>query len=786
MGLTKTLDPSSLPDTGTGVSANTTESVRGVLYKAFEFPQSHVIGNVHEYLIESALRVSQVFQYTAEFEEDPPPVRMLAGVSHEFRPMPHMFMVSEFISNHAGSVTRVLEFAVPLTASDFAGIVFEYLSIDSVGRVHRFSVNPEIGKVASTAQFIVPNNLSAGRVYGSRLPDNIGISWAFSFAIPSALRTSLAHEFAYNAPLLTVGQTFENSVTTLLTVGQTFEIDIDNSAVVGQSYQFIYNTFSQSVQRSFEIITNTKQTAFGVQQFTYGQAFDAIGVDFEITLESKINTGLSHQFTYNEPFSRVGVPFQFEIDFTLLPQIGRTFALVTATRELLGANFEYMYSATYPVAAAFEIAPNLSARPLVARTFEYLYSGTYLVSSGLQFNVEFVEQISQSFRMDYDLLGRDTVASVYRAAYALQPEVSETEEVDWAAYDKEGNELSALSFNLKIDEGDFAWSGSIELSEFADYEALRRGDEISIVAGGETYSLVVDGKSKSIDAPAQLSMTILVVSPTARYDFPQAQPVTKTWDQDVYAYAAASEHIDVPLDWQIVNWIIPGFRLGVDNVSPIKVVSLLAQAVNGTVETTREGELYVRPLYYHSTEFFYEDLLPHYELDDTRHVFTLRENYSSERIANRIRIRDVQFTYADSLEWVLDKNSQVSGDLKAFPSPYRVFEMAPVITTAMSDVVQLLPIEEVEEEIEEAELVEIYEGQGRTRYPIYEITDVVWESEPLSGFAFDVGSSNIRTTDPDRMYALLRLKYKTRYHLYRVTGTLDRAAQFLMLDLTEE
>lgn len=466
------------------------------------------------------------------------------------------------------------------------------------------------------------------------------------------------------------------------------------------------------------------------------------------------------------------------------PRIARSFTAVMPAVSNVHRPF---------VAAEFVTTGSVHAAFKAVHTSGLTVRAPFVVPTG------FVSGVRSEFVGVHALEQRTSVFAPYRAVYSFDPDLLEisiiggyadpdAEEISisgWYVTHK-GDLVSAYNFEVSIDEGDFGWSGTVYLGDYNDYAHIRQNDPITIYAGGEVYSMVVDGKDRNLDGPAEVALAIHLVSPTTVYDFPRAQPVTKTWNAEVFAAAAAQEHIVSPIDWRALDWPIKAFRLGVDNVSPIRVAQTIASAIGATVETTREGALYVRPLYYHSTEFLYNDVAPEYLLDDQRDIFTLRETYSTDRLVNRIRIVDVELSYADTMEWLRDDGSSTEGELRAFPSPYRTMQYAPVTTTSPTDVVSLLPVEEVVWEVEEPELVEIYEGSGEVKYPIHEVTNIFWESIPLSGVAFDEGSKTLRSVNEDDLYGLARITYTTRYHSYRVSGTLDRAAQFLMADTSEE
>ena len=52
-----------------------------------------------------------------------------------------------------------------------------------------------------------------------------------------------------------------------------------------------------------------------------------------------------------------------------------------------------------------------------------------------------------------------------------------------------------ISATLSQAEQDFAWSGSLEVTNPASFQRIRINDEIALELGGELYKLMVDNKT---------------------------------------------------------------------------------------------------------------------------------------------------------------------------------------------------------------------------------------------------------------------------------------------------
>jgi len=348
--------------------------------------------------------------------------------------------------------------------------------------------------------------------------------------------------------------------------------------------------------------------------------------------------------------------------------------------------------------------------------------------------------------------------------------------------------LQILNGQVSSDEGSYLWEVTAELSDINDYALLRQDDPFDVEIYGEIFKFILDSKELDRSNPAQLSANITGLSPGAIYDFPRAQPYTKTWDTPVSAKAAAEAALGVSITWNILDWTIPAFRLAVENVSPISVVIQIAEAAGGIVESDIDGSILVRHKFPVSVAD-YDTATPDHSFTEEEHILSVSEQFVSSRVVNKLRLLDVESDYSDVIEYVKDPVDRLKGELRAYPSPWRTG--VGIIDTAQ--VGQLLPItgdpvlqSRIEAGSDElGELVEIVDGIGTTNYPISSIGLVEWVSESLGGVSFEEHGNTVSVANPEGKYGLVKLTYTVEYYSFPVESLTGDPAQFLMEDTTE-
>lgn len=381
----------------------------------------------------------------------------------------------------------------------------------------------------------------------------------------------------------------------------------------------------------------------------------------------------------------------------------------------------------------------------------------------------------------FDLLAYVPVATQHRASF--DAEASSVINISSNPHVEMGRRQIAISgADLAFDEGGFAWTSSIELAQVADYQAFRRNDPFTVVLFGDRYEFIVDSKSLSRDRPSGVSMTISGVSPVAMLDSApdRADEITRTWTAPTNASDIVRELAgSIPVDWQIIDWLIPAHRLGVSNASPISVIQQIAQAAGGVVEGKQDGSLLVRPTFPVS--------VPEWGQAPSDHVFTdaadnisVTEGVVAAAVFDRFYLTDVTTaTSSDRIDWAPAEGDNHRGQLLVYPGSWRT-NLA--VTSTRTGVV-LGPVGIVSRE--EEETVEVRQGAGTTLFPIDAILETEWLDRNLGGVSAAPYSNEIAVngSSPGEAYSLLRIRYRTKAIVYNAEYAAEGSAQFLVEEL---
>lgn len=195
-----------------------------------------------------------------------------------------------------------------------------------------------------------------------------------------------------------------------------------------------------------------------------------------------------------------------------------------------------------------------------------------------------------------------------------------------------------LTATLTHAEGEYAWTGAVELSDPASYRKLTVDDALAISLGGVVYSVMVDSKTMDRQGVSAPRMVAQVISPTARHASPRATPVSHTWAAPVYARDAAEEAVKEGIQWNLANWQIPGGRLAFHDASPIDVVRTIAKAAGGMVETLADGRLQVRHRFPVPVPRWLTTA-PDHILTDASHILAVQERHVRRTRINRVTVR---------------------------------------------------------------------------------------------------------------------------------------------------
>lgn len=342
------------------------------------------------------------------------------------------------------------------------------------------------------------------------------------------------------------------------------------------------------------------------------------------------------------------------------------------------------------------------------------------------------------------------------------------------------SDLSVRSLTLYADEGSPYWQCDIELIDSRDYHRMPRDTEFSIQLFGLNFSMVVDKRefrrSISDDGDYLSVARISGLSPACRYASPRAQPLTKTWDKPIMASAACAELVG-SLEWAMVDWMIPAYRLSASNGYPLDVARKIVEAAGGLLESLPDGTLRARPKWPVSVSDFSSATPDH--LFSDRDIFGADESPVNDAQVNRVRIIDVEGANQDRIEFVADPTDSLRGELRFFPSPWR--DNLRLRHTQNSPPIYLGGATDVSES--KTETVEFVAGQASVRYPISALVAVEWLAVDLGAISFAPYSNAFSAGGLDG-YSLAKITYTTRFLRAAANASDTAVAQFLFEDLS--
>lgn len=390
-------------------------------------------------------------------------------------------------------------------------------------------------------------------------------------------------------------------------------------------------------------------------------------------------------------------------------------------------------------------------------------------------------RVVSDFVSGYDLSVLNRAKAQYKAVYSLfgDSSVSVITDVAVLTYVYGGVTYTSELMDLSIyqDESGYAWVAEVALADMGDWQRLAIGSNLTINLYGESYSLVVDQRSRDRSEPAGMAMKIKAISPVVRLESPIANKMTKVWDTPVLASAVGTEIAalaGLSITWNLVDWLIPANRLAATDSDPIDVLLDVINAAGGTLESNPDGSLVVRHLYPVATNKYDASTADHVYTDVDDHL-SMNESAEPRRFYNMVEVGDITpgFDYSDSIEFIADEDSETSGVLRVYLYPWR---SSPVLKCTGEAVLGGFIVASRTE----AEVVEVTESSGRTKYPIFSVTSAVWHTEDLGGIVPELGTRNLSSTSTAKRYSLLDIEYVTRYREYRVSGVLGSISQFIL------
>jgi hypothetical protein len=451
--------------------------------------------------------------------------------------------------------------------------------------------------------------------------------------------------------------------------------------------------------------------------------------------------------------------FELDYDIDTTDPVVKAWDLVYGTS--LNLSWEFPYSLTGPV--AFREAWGL----------QYNMRDFLRIDWGLAY--ELTEPVAAGFGLDYHIHGYDLVSLGFRFVYSIggTTVIVQTNE-PFITY--QGRNLRIVQGDISASEGGYTWEGNFTLADIGDYVQFRQDETFTVNLYGEVWTFIVDGKELTRNSPAEITARLIGVSPSARFTSPRAIEQDYLWDTTATALDVVQTVTASDIAWNTVNWQVPGFRLAFDNAPGIDVVKALADAAGAVVESSKAGQLRVRPKYPISVPDYNAAVADQVYIESTD-ILTVSETYAIGEIYNKFRIGDVDLAQNDGIEWVPDYNGGLTGYLRVFPFPFRTD--VNLIHTG-DGTVYIGPQEVAYQEYDE--IIEVFQGQGSVQYPIFVLLDTEFFGANLGSVVITPDVREFTVSGP-LLNSVIRIRYRTRFLRYRSTSGSGRPTQFLLESL---
>lgn len=520
--------------------------------------------------------------------------------------------------------------------------------------------------------------------------------------------------------------------------------------------------FVSTFDQKWETFSLTGQTSTFNQKWAASNTAD---VAFTYALPLLVDTS----FTW-DLIMKVGTLATFPLGWTgdsehefPLPLLGLVDAAMTFPLPMLDTDpvdneFEYPYSLR--LNREFE----LSAAFLDTVDREFVFSAGLLDTVNREFEWSAAllafDRVNREFRYVWSLLE----ATAVNVTGAIQLELVKTAEI-----------VPIIDGTLEISEDSYAWTGTLNLARIADFDKFDYDDDVIVRIYGEEYNLVVDGKDRGRTGPAEVRASLRVISTSARSATPRATELTEEF-VSILASDAVAQILGEPVDWQIIDWLIPPGDLAAENADPVELASQIAEAAGGLLETNPDGTFYVRNRYPVPVQQW-PTATPAQVYLETDSIMSWSEGFRPQEIFNRFRITNgADAATGDRIAFVADDDNGLAGTLYVWPSPWR-----PINVLDTSDAaINATPIGDVF--LEREQTVEFVEGVGSVADPVFSIDEVTWHDLDIGPVTFELDSRSVASSDPVNRYSLATIKYTTRAKAFRTSSPVEDVAQFLVED----
>ncbi|MBF0272802.1 MAG: discoidin domain-containing protein [Magnetococcales bacterium] len=184
-----------------------------------------------------------------------------------------------------------------------------------------------------------------------------------------------------------------------------------------------------------------------------------------------------------------------------------------------------------------------------------------------------------------------------------------------------------------------AWVAHLVVADDAVFGAAQADQPLDLTWGETRFRLFVAHKGLIRTGPGHTERIITALGLPARHESPHALPLTRSWDQPVWARDAVEQALNAAVIWKLPSWRLPAGRLQVRESPPMEVARRVAQAVGGVVRSRPDGTVVLEPLYPRPVPEWEQDP-PDHILTDATDLLESRHEGSFGTGINRITVRE--------------------------------------------------------------------------------------------------------------------------------------------------
>lgn len=372
----------------------------------------------------------------------------------------------------------------------------------------------------------------------------------------------------------------------------------------------------------------------------------------------------------------------------------------------------------------------------------------------------------------WNLPDRDTLATALAQPWSIGADASLLRYT--VAVLAAGQPVRVSHINIEGDLGQDVLTCEIHPETEAEYLrcALGAALQVTVTSAEATSVFHFVVTSPRIDEQhGQTRYVVEAMSPAVLLGEPWATPIDGE-RSGLASAIAASLAAPATLDWQTVDWSIPGATLIASQQTPLALLKQVAAAVGAVVQSQPDGSIRVLPEYPLAVPAW-AIATPDQSLTETLDLFTTASTPDIRSGHNKFLVGD-QMTAADTLRLEEEALTATTKLVRGYQTPW-IGAFSLRHTGGAWVQIEPLGIETRQQ----TETIEIVAGSGRTQYPIVSRDAVSWGQVNLGSVTFSEDGTLSASVAGE---SLLTLTYTTRCRKWQVRDPNNEQLQ-LVADL---